>query len=81
MKTFLLQKVVPLVCSNRIRLFSIWTPIVTGVIILVPSRDVARLLKSSFQDIGIKRHELLVKLKILKSMEEEIIRQNGRTGL
>ncbi|RCK60430.1 Membrane-anchored lipid-binding protein SIP3 [Candida viswanathii] len=36
------------------------------------SREVARLLKSSFQDIGIKRHELLVKLKILKEMEHEI---------
>ena len=36
------------------------------------SREVARLLRNSFQDIGVKRHELLVKLKILKEMENEI---------
>lgn len=45
------------------------------------ARDVARLLKSSFQDIGIKRHELLVKLKILKSMEEEIIQAEWQNWL
>ncbi|KAL6453743.1 SIP3 Membrane-anchored lipid-binding protein SIP3 [Candida maltosa Xu316] len=36
------------------------------------SREVARSLKTSFQDIGIQRHDLLVKLRILKEMENEI---------
>ncbi|CAK9438631.1 uncharacterized protein LODBEIA_P28550 [Lodderomyces beijingensis] len=34
--------------------------------------SVAKNLRSSFQDIGVKRHELLVQLKILNQMEKEL---------
>ncbi|EGW34930.1 uncharacterized protein SPAPADRAFT_145586 [Spathaspora passalidarum NRRL Y-27907] len=36
------------------------------------TRDVAKQLRLSFQEIGVKRHELLVKLNILNDMEREI---------
>lgn len=36
------------------------------------SKSVARALLSQFQDIGIQRHSLLVKLRILSTLEEEI---------
>lgn len=38
-----------------------------------PSRQVARSLRSSFQDVGIQRHELLVKLQMLNQIETELV--------
>ncbi|KAK6456310.1 Snf1p protein-interacting protein [Scheffersomyces xylosifermentans] len=38
-------------------------------------------LKKAFRDIGVKRHELLVKLNILNSMEEEISKAEWRNWL
>lgn len=37
-----------------------------------PTKQVAKSLKKTFQEIGVKRHGLLVKLRMLNQMEEEI---------
>lgn len=38
-----------------------------------PSRQVARSLRSAFQDVGIQRHELLVKLQLLNQVEKDLV--------
>lgn len=38
-----------------------------------PSRQVARRLRSAFQDVGIQRHELLVKLQLLNQVEKDLV--------
>ncbi|CAK7897105.1 membrane-anchored lipid-binding protein Sip3p [[Candida] anglica] len=45
------------------------------------TREVARNLKKSLQEIGIKRNELLVNLKMLNSMEEEIAQGEWKNWL
>lgn len=45
------------------------------------TREVAKSLKKSFQEIGIKRHDLLVKLRMLNQMETEIAKGEWRNWL
>ena len=37
------------------------------------SRQIARSLRSAFQDVGIQRHELLVKLQLLNQVEKDLV--------
>lgn len=45
------------------------------------TREVARGLKKTFQEIGVKRHDLLVKLRMLNEMETEIAKGEWRNWL
>ncbi|CUM46210.1 uncharacterized protein AC631_00025 [Debaryomyces fabryi] len=45
------------------------------------TREVARGLKKTFQEIGVKRHDLLVKLRMLNEMETEIAKAEWRNWL
>lgn len=46
-----------------------------------PSRQIARSLRSSFQDVGIQRHELIVKLRMLNQVEHDLVLSEYRNWI